>query len=75
MTSVVAPRIAHATGPQAAPGLARLVAFVPLALFGMVHWAGLLTPRATMGGLATVAAATAGGAVLLRAGRIASSRT
>ena len=75
MTSVVAPRIAHATGPQAAPGLARLVAFVPLALFGMVHWAGLLAPRATLGGLATVAAATAGGAVLLRAGRIASRRT
>ena len=41
----------------------------------MVHWAGLLAPRATLGGLATVAAATAGGAVLLRAGRIASRRT
>ena len=74
MTSVVAPRIAHASGPRAAPAVARLVAFVPLALFGMVHWAGLLTPRATLGGLATVAVATAGGAVLLAAGAIASRR-
>jgi transglutaminase-like putative cysteine protease len=74
MTSVVAPRIAHATGPQAAPGIARLVAFVPFALFGMVHWAGLLAPTATLGGLATVAVATAGGAVLLAAAQIASRR-
>ena len=74
MTSVVAPRIAHATGPQAAPGTARLLAFVPLAVFGMMHWAGLLAPAATLGGLATVAVATAGGAVLLAAAQIASRR-
>jgi transglutaminase-like putative cysteine protease len=58
----------------AEPALARLAAFVPLALFGAMHWAGLLRPAAGLGAVATVAAATAGGGALIATGSIASRR-
>jgi hypothetical protein len=67
-------RAAPATGPQAAPGRARLLAFAPLALFGASHRAGLLDPRAGGGATVTVAAATVAGAVLLGVPTIASRR-
>jgi transglutaminase-like putative cysteine protease len=59
------PREAPATGPLAAPGIARLVGFGPLALLGAVQWAGLLSPRADGALLAGVAAAVAVGGLLL----------
>ena len=40
------PREAPATGPLASPGVARLVGFVPLAMFGALQWGALLTPKA-----------------------------
>jgi protein-glutamine gamma-glutamyltransferase len=67
-------RAPAASGPLAAPGRARLLAFFPLALFGAVHWAGLLEPRAGRGATVAVAAATVAGAVLLAVPAIASPR-
>jgi protein-glutamine gamma-glutamyltransferase len=61
-------RDAPATGPLAAPRIARLVGFVPLALFGALHWGGLLTPRAGGTMVLGVIAAAAGGALLLVTG-------
>jgi protein-glutamine gamma-glutamyltransferase len=59
------PAAPAATGPVAAPFRARLLAFVPLALFGALHWGALVSPGAGGALLGTVAAATAGGAALL----------
>src|SRR3954464_6749906 len=39
-------REAPATGPLASPGVARLVGFFPLPLFGALQWANLLNPKA-----------------------------
>jgi transglutaminase-like putative cysteine protease len=64
-----APREAPATGPLATPGIARLVGFAPLAMFGALQWGALLTPKAQGRLLLGVVAATAGGGLLLVAGR------
>jgi len=61
-------REAPATGPLAAPGIARLVGFVPLALFGALHWGALLTPKADGTLMLTVLVAAAAGALLLATG-------
>jgi transglutaminase-like putative cysteine protease len=57
-------------GPVASPALARLAAFVPLALFGGLHWAALLDPDAGARALAMVAAAAMAGAALLATPRL-----
>jgi protein-glutamine gamma-glutamyltransferase len=64
-----APREAPATGPLASPGVARLVGFLPLAMFGALQWGALLTPKAQGRMLLGVFAATAAGALLLVTGR------
>jgi transglutaminase-like putative cysteine protease len=61
-------REAPATGPLAAPGIARLVGFVPLALFGGLHWGALLTPKADGTLILAVILAAAAGALLLVTG-------
>jgi transglutaminase-like putative cysteine protease len=59
-------REAPATGPLASPGVARLVGFVPLAMFGALQWGALLTPKADgMLVLSVVAATVAGGLLLV----------
>jgi protein-glutamine gamma-glutamyltransferase len=63
------PREAPATGPLASPGVARLVGFVPLAMFGALQWGALLTPKAQGRMLLGVIAAAGAGAVLLATGR------
>ena len=67
-------REAPATGPLASPGLARLVGFGPLALFGALHWGALLTPKADGRMLLAVVTAVAAGCLLLRTGRAARQR-
>ncbi|MEY2535268.1 MAG: protein-glutamine gamma-glutamyltransferase, partial [bacterium] len=62
-------REAPATGPLAAPGIARLVGFGPLALFGALHWGALLTPKADRLMLTGVVAAVGAAGLLLLAGR------
>jgi protein-glutamine gamma-glutamyltransferase len=64
-----APREAPATGPLASPGIARLVGFFPLALFGALQWAKLLEPAAGGDMLLAVLAATGAGGLLLVTGR------
>ncbi len=55
----------------ATAGVARLVGFVPLALFAALNWADLLEPSARSGMLVAVVAATlAGGGLLLAAPRL-----
>jgi transglutaminase-like putative cysteine protease len=63
------PREAPATGPHAAPGIARLVGFGPLALFGALHWSALLAPKADGTLLAGVVASVAAAMALLALGR------
>lgn len=63
------PREAPATGPLASPGVARLVGFVPLAMFGALQWGALLTPKAQGRMLLGVVAAAAAGGLLLVTGR------
>jgi len=63
------PREAPATGPLASPGVARLVGFVPLAMFGALQWGALLTPKADGAMLLGVIAAAGAGALLLVTGR------
>jgi transglutaminase-like putative cysteine protease len=63
------PREAPATGPLASPGIARLVGFFPLALFGALQWGKLLAPTAEGDMLLAVLVATAAGALLLYTGR------
>src|SRR3954464_14944650 len=59
-------REAPATGPLASPGVARLVGFVPLAMFGALQWGALLQPKAQGRMLlGVVAAAAAGGRLLV----------
>jgi protein-glutamine gamma-glutamyltransferase len=58
---------ARPTGPASAPGWARLVAFVPLALLGAVGWTKLVAPAPHGAAWAMVATATAAGAVLVSA--------
>jgi transglutaminase-like putative cysteine protease len=67
---VTARRRPALAGPVASPALARLVAFVPLALYGGLHWAALLDPGAGVRALAMVAAATVAGAALLAVPRL-----
>jgi transglutaminase-like putative cysteine protease len=67
-------REAPATGPLAAPGIARLVGFIPLGLFGALHWGALLTPKADGTLIAAVLAAAAAGALLLVTGTDAHHR-
>ena len=59
-------REAPATGPLAAPTIARLVGFVPLALFGALHWGGLLAPGAGGTMVVGVIVVAAAGALLVR---------
>ncbi|HEX2104967.1 MAG TPA: transglutaminase domain-containing protein, partial [Solirubrobacteraceae bacterium] len=61
-------REAPATGPLAAPGIARLVGFIPLGLFGALHWGALLTPKADGRLMVAVGGAVAAGALLLVTG-------
>lgn len=62
------PREAPVTGPLAARRAARLVAFVPLALFGALQWGTLLEPEARGAtALGVVAAACAGGLLVAAA--------
>jgi protein-glutamine gamma-glutamyltransferase len=63
------PREAPATGPLASPGIARLVGFFPLALFGALQWGKLLAPKADGAMLLAVLAATGAGGLLLATGR------
>jgi len=63
------PREAPATGPLASPGVARLVGFVPLAMFGALQWGALLTPKAQGRMLLGVVAAAGAGGLLLVTGR------
>ena len=63
------PREAPATGPLASPGVARLVGFVPLAMFGALQWGALLTPKAPGRMLLGVVAAAGAGGLLLVTGR------
>ena len=63
------PREAPATGPLASPGVARLVGFVPLAMFGALQWGALLTPKAQGRMLLGVIAAAGAGGLLLVTGR------
>jgi protein-glutamine gamma-glutamyltransferase len=63
-----APREAPATGPLASPGVARLVGFFPLALFGALQWANLLASKADGAMLLAVLAATGAGGLLLATG-------
>jgi protein-glutamine gamma-glutamyltransferase len=67
-------REAPATGPLAAPGIARLIGFVPLALFGALHWGALLSPKADGRLMLAVLVATAAGALLLVTGPSARHR-
>jgi protein-glutamine gamma-glutamyltransferase len=64
-----APREAPPTGPLAAPGIARLVGFLPLAGFGALQWGALLTPKADGSLLLGVLVAAAAGGLLLATGR------
>jgi transglutaminase-like putative cysteine protease len=59
------PREAPATGPLASPGVARLVGFVPLAMFGALQWGALLQPKAQGRMLLGVVVAAAAGGLLL----------
>jgi transglutaminase-like putative cysteine protease len=63
-----APREAPATGPLASPGIARLVGFFPLALFGALQWGQLLAPSAGGAMLVAVIAATGAGGLLIATG-------
>ncbi|MEA2252765.1 MAG: hypothetical protein QOG70_3007, partial [Solirubrobacteraceae bacterium] len=47
------------------PEVARLLAFVPLALFGALHWGALIEPSRAGDLLVALAAAVAGGVVLV----------
>ena len=66
---VAVPRAAPA-GPVAAPALLRLCAFAPLALYGALHWAGLVSPSAGGDALLMVVASTASGAALMAVPRL-----
>jgi protein-glutamine gamma-glutamyltransferase len=61
-------REAPATGPLAAPAIARLVGFVPLTLFGALHWGALLTPKADGTLIVATLVAAGAGALLLVTG-------
>jgi transglutaminase-like putative cysteine protease len=66
--AVVIPRRDADRRAWATPAWARLFAFVPLALFGALHWAALVDPGAGGALVASVAAASAAGALLVARG-------
>ena len=61
---------ARAGSAVAAPGILRLVAFVPFALFGLTHWVGLVHPADRGAAWGAVAAALGAGLVLLGLGMV-----
>jgi transglutaminase-like putative cysteine protease len=66
MGAVALPRpLPAAAGPVARPELARLAAFVPLALFGGLQWGALITPARGGDIVLMLLAAVAGAGILL----------